>query len=156
MRVWEDASVDMLERDDALSVLHHAIGEASAGRGRVVLVTGEAGIGKTSLVRTFAADAHARVLLAACDDLRAPRPLGPLRDAVDGADDMYAALLGELTREPPTLLIVEDVHWADDATLDVLAYAARRIGRLPAVLALTYRDDSQQALARLLSAVARV
>src|SRR3954471_13579112 len=149
-------ALDMLERDAALSALHHAVGEAAAGRGSIVLVAGEAGIGKTCLVRSFAADAHARVRFALCDDLRAPRPLGPLRDALGLGEDPFAALLGELTREPPTLLVVEDVHWADDATLDALAYAARRIEMLPAVLVLTFRDDEPRALARLLGVVASV
>lgn len=47
----------------------------------------------------------------------------------------------ELTGPPPTVLIVEDVHWADDATLDVLSYLARRISTLAAVLVLTFRDE---------------
>src|SRR3954469_16783780 len=149
-------ALDMLERDAALSALHHAVGEAAAGRGSVVLVAGEAGIGKTCLVRSFAADAHARVRFAICDDLRAPRPLGPLRDALELGDDPFAGLLAQLACESPTLLVVEDVHWADDATLDALAYAARRIETLPAVLLLTFRDDEQHAhaLARLLGIVA--
>src|SRR3954454_826288 len=124
----------MLERDAALSALHHAVGEAAAGRGSVVLIAGEAGIGKTCLVRSFAADAHARVRYAICDDLRAPRPLGPLRDALALGDDAFAGLLAELAREPPTLLVVEDAHWADDATLDALASAPRRIEAVPAAL----------------------
>ena len=130
---------------------------AAAGRGSVVLVAGEAGIGKTSLVRAFASSAaeSGRVLLSACDDLMAPRTLGPLRDAAVGSrgplaaaladeesvDDVFTALLEELEAEPPTVLVVEDIHWADDATLDVLAYAARRIERLRAALVLTFRDD---------------
>jgi len=111
-----------------------------------VLVTGEAGIGKTSLIRAFADTAPdgARVLLSACDDLMASRTLGPLRDAVLGNDlvlDPFAALLDELAASTPTVLVVEDVHWADDATLDVLGYAARRIEPVGAVLVLTFRDD---------------
>ena len=113
------------------------------GHGSVVLVAGEAGIGKTSLVRAFAEEAaeSARLLLSACDDLMAPRTLGPLRDAAAGSDGplaaaladeepvdgVFTALLEELAAEPPTVLVVEDIHWADDATLDVLGYAARRI-----------------------------
>ena len=88
-----------------------------------------------------AAAERARVLLSACDDLMAPRTLGPLRDAAAGErgplaaaladeqpiDAVFGALLEELAAEPPTVLVVEDIHWADDATLDVLGYAARRI-----------------------------
>ena len=91
------------------------------------------------------------MLTGACDDLLSPRTFGPLRDAVRGgplADalargDRDAVLSGveeELAR-PTTVLLVEDVHWADDATLDVLRFLARRIADLPALLVLTYRDD---------------
>src|SRR5215207_1260948 len=145
----------LLERDDTLAVLERAVGDADAGRGSVALVTGEAGIGKTTLVRAFAAEAagRARVLLSACDDLLAPRTLGPLHDAArDGhgalargltgpVDGVYGALLEELATDGPVVLMVEDVHWVDDATLDVLAYAARRIEPVGAVLVLTFRDD---------------
>ena len=152
--------VEVLEREDSLAELRRAVLAAADGHGSVVLVVGEAGIGKTSLIRAFAAEAgrRARLRLAACDDLRAPRTLGPLRDALALADtrDPFAALLEELANAPPTVLVVEDVHWADDATLDVLAYAARRIERLGAVLVLTFREDRVDALQRLLGIVAGV
>jgi DNA-binding CsgD family transcriptional regulator/tetratricopeptide (TPR) repeat protein len=146
----------LLERDRTLAVLERAVGDASAGLGSVALVTGEPGIGKTSLVRAFAGDAaeRARVLFSACDDLMAPRTLGPLRDAAAGSagplaaaladeqpvDAVFGGLLEELAAEP-TVLVVEDLHWADDATLDVLAYAARRIENIGALIVLTCRDD---------------
>ena len=98
---------------------------------------------------------------AACDDLLAPRPLGPLRDAALSGGPLAAAFApaGPSTTcsprcsrssrpTPPTALVVEDVHWADDATLDVLGYAARRIEPLPAVLVLTFRDDELDARTR--------
>ena len=147
----------LLEREATLAALSHAVTEAAAGRGSVALVTGEAGIGKTSLIQAFAreAGAHARILLSACDDLMAPRTLGPMRDAALGRDgplaaalvdggpveDVFTALLEELAAEPPTVLVVEDLHWSDDATLDVLTYAARRVEAAGALLVLTYRDD---------------
>ncbi len=148
----------LLEREATLAALSRAVTEAAAGRGSVVLVTGEAGIGKTSLVRAFAREARrarADPARRRCDDLMAPRTLGPLRDAALGADgplaaaladdepvdDVFTALLEELAAEPPTVLVVEDVHWADDATLDVLGYAARRIERGRRLLVLTFRDD---------------
>jgi DNA-binding CsgD family transcriptional regulator/tetratricopeptide (TPR) repeat protein len=145
----------LLERDATLTVLEGAVDAAAAGRGSVALVSGEAGIGKTSLVRAFVAAAagRARLLLAACDDLMAPRTLGPLRDAagVTGplakaiagdVDGVFGALLEELAASPPTVLVIEDIHWADDATLDVVGYAARRIDGVGAVLVLTCRDDA--------------
>ena len=160
----------LLERDATLGALHEAVAEAAAGCGSVALVMGEPGIGKTSLVRAFAAEAVGRVLVTACDDLITPRTLGPLRDAALDAggplavaladegpvDGVFAALLDELGLHSPTVLVVEDIHWADDATLDVLAYAARRIEPLSAVLVLTCRDDELDArhpLQRLLGAL---
>jgi ATP/maltotriose-dependent transcriptional regulator MalT len=147
----------LLERRAELALLRATVADASQRRGAVVLISGEAGIGKSSLVdawrRSPGADAH--VLIGWCDDLLTSRTLGPFRDlartaggplaaAVAGADTagVLEAVLATLD-DPlrPTLLIVEDVHWADDATLDVLRYVGRRIGHLPAVLALTFRDE---------------
>ncbi len=85
----------LLERDSTLDALAQAVADAAAGRGSVALVTGEAGIGKTSLVRAFAGRARARVLFAACDDLMAPRTLGPLRDAALGSAGPLAAALAD-------------------------------------------------------------
>jgi predicted ATPase len=140
----------LLEREPTLADLSIAVNDAAGGRGSVVLVTGEAGIGKTSLIRAFADEAagRARVLLSACDDLMASRTLGPLRDAILGGepvDDVFTALLDALAADPPTVLVVEDIHWADDATLDVLGYAARRIEPLGAVLLFTCRDEEVDA-----------
>jgi predicted ATPase len=148
--------MDLLEREAALADLDLARYQATSGQGRVALVSGEAGIGKTSLVDCFA-DYHQRnlrVLWGGCDALSAPRPLGPVHDIAAqvggtlanvllGAASsavVFGAVLAELQRLP-TIAIVEDVHWADDATLDVLRYVGRRIGRTSALLVLTYRTD---------------
>jgi DNA-binding CsgD family transcriptional regulator len=149
---------ELLERQDHLDVLHAAVAAARSGDGRVVVLSGEPGIGKTSLVRALRAglDAGVRVLAGACDDLLAPRPLGPLRDAARGTggpleraldapgapEAVYPAVLEQLAGPRPTLLVVEDVHWADDATLDVLRFLVRRIAGLPALLLLTLRDEA--------------
>jgi DNA-binding CsgD family transcriptional regulator/tetratricopeptide (TPR) repeat protein len=146
----------LLERDAELRRLREALRGAVQGRGSVVLVSGEAGIGKTSLVRAFTREAatDARVLVGACDDLVTPRTLGPFRDMARGAggalaravepvagrDAVFGAVHQELARRP-TVMVVEDVHWADDATLDVVRYLAWRIPALPSMLLLTYRDD---------------
>ena len=144
----------LLERDGELEVLEGALDRAARAAGSVVLVSGEAGIGKTSLVRAFlrAAAHRATVLQGACDDLLSPRTLGPLRDAArtrggplaaalaDGARDaVLAAALTELGGARPTVLVLEDVHWAD-ATLDVLRYVGRRVDELAAVIVVTVRD----------------
>ncbi|MRG59627.1 AAA family ATPase [Agromyces sp. CFH 90414] len=149
----------LLERDRELDGLRAAAREAALGRGRVVLLHGEAGIGKTSLVEALRArpPGGVRVLLGACDAMSTPRPLGPLRDltasvgprlrdALHGSDreEVYAALRDELSGAPGTVLVVEDVHWADEATLDVLRYLARRMDGLPAALVLTYRDELER------------
>jgi DNA-binding CsgD family transcriptional regulator/tetratricopeptide (TPR) repeat protein len=148
--------VELLEREGALATLVEAHDAATCGQGRVVFVTGEPGIGKTSLVGRFLSDlgADARVLLGTCDDLSIPRPLGPIRDlvgsvspaleealAADAAPhDLQALLLAELELPPlPTVLVLEDVHWADGATFDSIAVLGRRIGSLPALLVLTFR-----------------
>jgi len=164
----------MLERDLELSVLADAVQAAAAGRGSVVLVFGEAGIGKSSLVEAIRSrlPAEGRMFVGYCDDLATPRTLGPFRDLVgsvgaelsravtDGHDRdlLLSALRAELDwPEHPAVLVIEDVHWADDATLDALRYLIRRIGNLPAVLVLTYRDDelSRDALTGLLGQAAR-
>jgi len=143
-----------LERAAVLGRLAAAVRDARSGRGTTVLLTGEAGIGKTSVVRAFRASAGpVRVLVGSCDDLLTQRAFGPLRDATAGtggplaaaletceADGVFEAARAELAT--PTMLVVEDLHWADDATLDVLAHLARRIATLPAVLLLTFRDGA--------------
>lgn len=148
----------LLERERELAALTAAVQEGAGGSGSVVLVFGEAGIGKSCVVEAIRAllPDHGRLLIGYCDDLTTSRVLGPFRDLVgrvgaelagavrdsNDRDRVMAALRGELDwAQRPTVLAVEDVHWADDATLDVLRYLVRRIGSLPAVLVLTYRDD---------------
>lgn len=146
----------LLEREPELAALGEAASAAVAGRGSVVLVHGEAGIGKSSLVSALydQPPPGCRVLVSACDALSTPRTLGPLRDLAPlvGArlghavragerEEVFAALFEELAANPGTVLIVEDVHWSDEATLDALRFLARRIDALPTLLVLTYRDD---------------
>ncbi|HSL63113.1 MAG TPA: AAA family ATPase, partial [Gaiellaceae bacterium] len=140
------ASSRLLERASALAALAAALEEALAGEGRLVVVAGEAGVGKTSLVRRFAGE-HAggvRTLWAACDGLFTPEPLAPLHDlglAPDGPRrEVFARTLEALAGEE-TLAVLEDVHWADEATLDLLLYLTRRLGRTRTLLLATYRDD---------------
>jgi predicted ATPase len=140
----------LLERGAELAVLDEALDAALDGQGSVAVILGEAGIGKTSVLRMFMAAAknRARVLSGSCDDLMTPRTLGPIRDAAAAVvgpmatalaavnrDDLLIALREELSDPArPTVLVVEDVQWADDATVDVLRYLGRRITELPAML----------------------
>jgi tetratricopeptide (TPR) repeat protein len=148
--------VRLLERDHPLDVLIERARRAADGHGGLVLVAGEAGIGKTVLLRTFAASirATAQPLWGLCDPLTTPRPLGPLRDVAAELDagvsallaegapqhDIFAAVLDAL-RGRARVLIVEDLHWADQATLDLVRYLARRVHGLPLLLVLSYRDS---------------
>jgi DNA-binding CsgD family transcriptional regulator/tetratricopeptide (TPR) repeat protein len=147
----------LLERDGELDVLRRAVVDASSGRGSIVLVAGEAGIGKSSLVGVWSDDpGHGcRVLVGLCDDLMTQRTLGPFRDvarrvggdlaaavAQDGTLAVCDALLAELSHPlHPTAVVVEDAHWADEATLDVLRYVGRRIASTNGVLVVTFREE---------------
>ena len=120
-----------------------------------MLVAGEAGIGKTAVVRAFCAEiADARVLWGACDALFTPRPLGPFLDlaaeangelgaAVGGSGGPYevVAALVAAAASRPTVVVLEDVHWADEATLDALRLLARKVERAPLLVVASYRDD---------------
>lgn len=150
------ASKQVYERDEQIAGLLTAVDDAAAGRSSVVLLSGEAGIGKTTVVRSFLdqVPGKVRVLAGACDDLLAAPALGPLRDAFRGTggpveralsngepDAVFTALLDELNHARPTVLVIEDLHWADDATIDLIRYVSRRLDRLRAVLILTFRPD---------------
>lgn len=148
----------LLERDALLRELREHCDHAAKGAGRLVFVGGEAGAGKTSLVRQFVADQTASVTLlqGSCDPMSVPRPLGPVLDFAgdvgpefaaaveDGAqrERLFALLLGRLrSGSRPHLLVLEDLQWADDATLDLLRYLGRRVADSRALIAGTYRDD---------------
>ncbi len=148
----------LLERDRQLAQLMRWHEASETRGGCVVLVTGEAGIGKTAIVSEFIrrlGDAL-RVLWGACDPLSTPQPLGPLADVsrqVGGAlleamtqgtnrERIFAATVEVLERSTkPVVLVIEDMHWADDATLDLMKYLGRRIARTRAMLIATYRTD---------------
>jgi ATP/maltotriose-dependent transcriptional regulator MalT len=151
-------AVELLERDPFFLTLNDLLRQAGEGRGRVALISGEAGIGKTSLVERFLEQHQAptRTLWGACEALFTPRPLGPLydiapqmqtplRELLDGEVNratLFAAVLDELSRDrTPTIVVIEDIHWADEATLDLIKFLARRIHRTSTLLILTYRDD---------------
>jgi DNA-binding CsgD family transcriptional regulator/energy-coupling factor transporter ATP-binding protein EcfA2 len=147
--------MELVERETALHTLRTALADAAGGSGRTVLVAGEAGVGKTSLLRALA-DVHGAarggVWWGGCDALETPHALGPLLDIAREQRPRFAAALGgprpalfdavlDELRAAPRLLVVEDVHWADEATLDLLKYLGRRIARTRSLLVLSYRDD---------------
>src|SRR4051794_9332430 len=147
-----------LERERETEALGGWLDEIGrSGAGVLLLVTGEAGVGKTTLVRRFCESRRrARVLWGVCDPLATPAPLGPIvevaaelgnaaAEIVAGGARPYEvgrALLEDLAGERSAVVVLEDLHWADDGTVDVLAYIARRIHRAPVLLIGTYRDDT--------------
>jgi DNA-binding CsgD family transcriptional regulator/tetratricopeptide (TPR) repeat protein len=149
---------ELLERASQLVALEEQL--ASVGRGshgRLVLMRGEAGVGKTALLRRFCDEQtrSTRVLWGSCDALFTPRPLGPFLDIaqVTGGDlerllesgakphEVAVALVSELRTRVPTIVVLEDVHWADEATVDVLRLIGRRIEAVPAMIIASYRDE---------------
>lgn len=153
--------MDLLEREDFFQQLQDTLAEVIDGNGRVALISGEAGIGKTSLVEQFVETVknQCRVLWGGCDALFTPRPLGPVYDIAlqirgnlltlleeeASRATIFSAVFEELQSQPTTLLIFEDVHWADEATLDLLKFLGRRINKLNSMLVITYRDDEVRA-----------
>jgi predicted ATPase len=164
--------MDLLERAPLLEELSGVLAATAAG-GRVILLAGEAGIGKSALVKRFTErqSAHARFLLGACDPLLTPRALGPVHDiarqtggrlseplaSAGPREAVFAAFLDQLTGSPRRqVVVVEDAHWADEATLDLLVFLGRRLERTPALLIVTYRDDelgAEHPLRRVLGAL---
>jgi len=151
--------MELIEREPQLESLLQYAGEARAGTGRLVLVSGEAGVGKSSLVEELQHrmpdDTWA---WGACDGLFTPRPLAPLHDIARelGGDLMVAVRSGATSRDEIfeavlhsatgidglAVLVVEDVQWADEATLDLLRFLARRVARVSVLLLVTFRDDA--------------
>ncbi len=145
----------LLDRDKELGLLSGLLAGVDTTGGKVVLVRGEAGIGKSILVREVfgGRDDETHVLCGFCDDLLTPQPLGPFWDVAREESSLgevlekgdrqavMAVLLDLLSRTlRPTVLVVEDTHWADEATFDVIKYLGRRIGATNGLLVLTYRD----------------
>ena len=150
--------MELIEREPQLKRLWKDWQDVEEGQGRVALISGEAGIGKTSLVERFVKDLgpSVPVLHGACDALFSPQPLGAFleiapriganlprliqsgMDRLTFATELYAYLQNSPT---PVALVLEDLHWADEATLDVVKYLGRRIQHTRALFIATYRDD---------------
>jgi DNA-binding CsgD family transcriptional regulator/tetratricopeptide (TPR) repeat protein len=153
--------LSLLERDRQLETLMSLHDAAAAGSGSMVFLRGEAGAGKTALISAFVgmaveAIAGTRILVGSCDGVSTPRPLAPVHDfaaaigpeIVDLLDHegpvrqrLFDSLLMDLGRRSPTVLVIEDLHWSDNATLDLLRYLGRRANGSGTLLIGTYRDD---------------
>ena len=148
----------LLEREVLLASLRERLDDAVDWTGSMVLVAGEAGAGKTSLVHAFvdSLDESVLVIQGACDPLTTPRPLSPLYDFAADPDsgmsdlatgnkdaiDMFQEALDRLRNTiRPIVMVIEDIHWADEATLDFLRFIGRRVSDSKAMVICTYRDD---------------
>ncbi len=165
---WPTSPPPLVGRDRELAVLHDRLIAAQTGRGSLVLISGEAGIGKTALADALcrdATDARMTVLAGHCYDRTETPPYGPWIEIarrvearldtanalsvsrLDGATsqaDLFAqarAFLAALTTERPLVLVLEDLHWADSASLDLLRFVTRGIADLPLLLVATYRSE---------------
>jgi DNA-binding NarL/FixJ family response regulator len=155
-------------RDHELGILRDHLATALEGQGNLVLISGEAGVGKTALASTLCAegaDAGARTLTGHCYDRTETPPYGPW---IEIAQDIYplplaadapavprldtatsqAALFAQIraflvamTADRPLLLLLEDLHWADTASLDLLRFLAHGLERMPLLLVGTYRGE---------------
>lgn len=153
--------MQMLEREEFLETLVGYADEAASGLSRVVFIAGEAGVGKTTLLELFRQQRpDARWLFGRCDGAFTPEPLGPLFDIADqlggpladagatGADRdrLFRLLLDQLAAPAPaTMLVIEDAHWADESTLDLLRFLARRMRDSATLLLVTFRDEGLDA-----------
>jgi len=150
--------MELVERAGFLTILQSHFNDVAKGEGHAVFVSGEAGIGKTSLVRAFCKELtdECNIYQGTCDALFTPRPLAPLYDillqmhedvpAISGQIEDRAAFFTQFFHDLKnmrgiTMLIIEDIHWADEATLDFIKFLARRITQLRCVFILTYRDN---------------
>ncbi|HET8561126.1 MAG TPA: AAA family ATPase [Marmoricola sp.] len=164
--------MELLERGRFLDALGGYADEACTGTGRFVLVTGEAGIGKTSLLEAFRdSRPDLRWLTGGCDGTATPQPLGPLHEIAHQLGDpflaecrattdrhhLFTSFLDQLDEaDAVSAVVVEDVHWADQATLDWLVHLGRRVSRRPSLVVVSYRDDDAGNDSRLRRAIGLV
>lgn len=148
----------LFERDAHLAALNLRLEEAAAGRGGLVFLSGEAGAGKTSLVEAFAQQVPSGtpISIVSCDGLGMPGPFGPLFDIAEALgpqvqavlsepapqDQIFRAVLSALRSAPQAnVLVAEDAHWSDEASLNLLRFLGRRAATTRTLLIVTYRED---------------
>ena len=150
--------MDLLERQSQLDALARHLREIATGAGRMVFVSGEAGAGKSALVEAFCRQAPrtTRILWGHSDALQTSRVLGPVHELIAGLallpdtaresnlarEQLFSRLFERLSLPNPlSVVVLEDLHWADEATLDFVRFLGRRIQRTRCLLIATYRDD---------------
>ena len=150
----------LVQREPELQLLAEAVDRAASGSGVFALVRGPAGIGKSSLIKEFMSANADRVhlMFGACDDVASPRPFEALWDMTDleprllpaletndpgAVFDALMELLGRTLR--PTVVVIDDVHWAEQATLDLLMRVGRRIDRTHGLVVVAFRDEDTPA-----------
>ncbi len=148
----------LLERDPQLQELANHLRQAADGHGRLVLISGESGVGKSALIDEFCqqCDSIARVMKATCDSLSTPGPFGPLLDIGPALgldlqrmlrpdlrrEELFHSVLSTLrTRDETVIIVGEDAHWSDEASIDLLRFLSRRIDSIRLLFLVTYRDD---------------
>ena len=159
----------LLGRTQEQMALLGALANLIAGEGRVVLITGEAGIGKSALVKLViaaAADLDALVLSGACYEYDLPSPYALWRDVLDGLPAAVDAqphpldieraggtdglrrqvhgFLHGIVKQTPLVLVLEDLQWADESSLDLLRFIARQPDSAPILLIATCRDTEHE------------
>jgi len=154
--------MELIERHEFLSLLNTKLESISAGEGHCIFISGEAGIGKTSLIGVFCREqkGNCNIYRGTCDALFTPRPLAPLYDIMwqvqngfssnthnlEERSELFSGFFRELSnKKEKSLIIFEDIHWADEATLDFIKFFARRITQLPCLFILSYRDNEVNA-----------
>jgi DNA-binding CsgD family transcriptional regulator/tetratricopeptide (TPR) repeat protein len=150
--------MELVEREKFLALLRVQLKNIEDSEGHCVFISGEAGIGKTSLVKTFCREQknNCNIYHGACDALFTPRPLAPIYDImwqvnsdlppdsykIEERSELFTGVFRELSNQQgKTIIVFEDIHWADEATLDFIKFFARRISQVQCLFILTYRDD---------------
>jgi predicted ATPase len=148
----------LIERGEFLASLLALRDEAAAGQGRLVFLGGEAGVGKTALTTALAQAAAGgagpplEIRRGNCDNVTTADALGPVVDALPELAEVLEDTSGvtrlrllrrirDTLTAAPTLLILEDVQWADEATLDVLRFLGRRLAGTPLLIVATFRSE---------------
>ena len=149
----------IIEREKELEILESALKKVRFGHGQLVIICGEAGIGKTSLIEHFihSQQESLRFLRGACDPFSIPHPLCPLIDIARQIPDeelsqmlwkpsrpniFHACLEKIQSATQPTVVVFEDIHWADEATYDLMIFLGRRIRETNCLMIVTYRNDA--------------